>query len=387
MRLNWKAPAPRCRLLAFYPRKWPDLNSTRTSPVIGHPPRPGRDSGGNTLYLKGLASALTIIAVMTGSIPVAGDEGPQPSIMMPKMRYDFGKVFEKEKYAYSFPVRNMGQADLVIESVKPGCGCTVVDFDEVVHPGQEGKINMVVDGNQVHGTFAKSAKVNSNDPEHPVMTITIAGEEVPYINVVPEGRVFLQGRYGEKVERQVRLSSNEEGLDFKVTGVRSNIDHQITYRVDPGDAEREWVLSVFKNPALPTGTNFGTIYVKTNSEKAPEKVVQVQVITKGAITVQPTALNYGRVKFDPERTGEPVTKTVTVLSPKEDFEILEVTTSSNAYQASVTEEMRGQRYKIDVTFTPPKKTKTRQTELGEMTIKTNDPHEPTLRVKLVARSF
>ena len=45
---------------------------------------------------------------------------PAPKIVAPKLRHDFGVVFERDKYEYSFPVRNQGKADLVIDKVDPG---------------------------------------------------------------------------------------------------------------------------------------------------------------------------------------------------------------------------------------------------------------------------
>jgi hypothetical protein len=46
--------------------------------------------------------------------------GPKPVIEIPKMKMDFGEVFEREKYEYDFRVFNRGDADLIIEDVKPG---------------------------------------------------------------------------------------------------------------------------------------------------------------------------------------------------------------------------------------------------------------------------
>ena len=50
----------------------------------------------------------------------APPSGPRPVIEIPRMNYDFGSIFEQEKYEYSFLVRNRGTADLMIEDVKPG---------------------------------------------------------------------------------------------------------------------------------------------------------------------------------------------------------------------------------------------------------------------------
>lgn len=66
---------------------------------------------------RALILAALVVFLIT-SIAVSQDEA-QPKLVIPKTRHDFGKVFERESYAYSFKVRNRGQADLLINSVKP----------------------------------------------------------------------------------------------------------------------------------------------------------------------------------------------------------------------------------------------------------------------------
>ena len=65
-------------------------------------------------------------------------------------------------------------------------------FDKVIPSGQEGKIHMVIEGKRVHDRFNKSATIRSNDPEHPVMTISMAGNITPYVSIVPKSRVYLR---------------------------------------------------------------------------------------------------------------------------------------------------------------------------------------------------
>lgn len=64
-----------------------------------------------------LVLAALVIFVIT-SIVAAQDEG-QPVLDIPKLRHDFGKVFERDEYKYEFIVRNRGQAELLIKDVKP----------------------------------------------------------------------------------------------------------------------------------------------------------------------------------------------------------------------------------------------------------------------------
>ncbi len=68
--------------------------------------------------MKRIVPVLALVAMVVVSIAYAGD--PAPEIVIPKLRHDFGKVFEREAYAHDFVVRNRGNADLLIDNVKPG---------------------------------------------------------------------------------------------------------------------------------------------------------------------------------------------------------------------------------------------------------------------------
>lgn len=68
--------------------------------------------------MKRIAAVTVIVVFLAASMAVAGDL--HPSIVVPTMIHDFGQVFERGAYKYTFVVRNRGKADLVIQSVKPG---------------------------------------------------------------------------------------------------------------------------------------------------------------------------------------------------------------------------------------------------------------------------
>ncbi len=338
-----------------------------------------------------LVAALAVAVTATGVITVMPSPSAaqsKPSIEIPRMREDLGRVFERANYEYSFVVRNRGNADLVIEDVKPGCGCTVAKFDKIIAPGGEGKIELVLDGQRVHGEFAKTATVRTNDPDHPELTLTIAGTKIPFLNMQPEGTVYLHGRYDEPVEKVVTLSSNEKDFDLKIEEVTSNIDDKITYKVTPGSNKGEYVLSIQRKMDVPPTSAYGAVTIKTNSKEAPEAILQVHVLVKGSISVTPQTLNYGAVKFGAKgASGEPVTKTVMVLKTDGTFEIKDTVIDNKNFKVTVEPVEPGKQYKVDVTFMPPTKTSSSQREVGELIINTSDPREPALKVHLVARAM
>ncbi len=263
----------------------------------------------------------------------------------------------------------------------------MAEFDKVIPPGQEGKINMAVDGARVHGVFSKSATVRTNDPVKRSFSIAIAGSEVPYLNLRPEGTVVLHGMHGETVQRQLMVTSNERNLDFKVTRLTSNVDDKITYTYAPTGTPGEYAIDIYKNPELPTLTTYGSLFVHTNSKLSPKSEIQVNVMTKGSISVSPITLNFGAVRFgDRDAEGSEVTKSV-MLSKGSEFEVTGVDLNNPNFVAVPEPISGGRQYRVLVTFRPPMKRQTRHIESAEMIIHTNDSQEPAIRVAVVARAM
>ncbi len=334
-----------------------------------------------------MTTLVLAVSVAAGLATPAAVRAAAPKMDIPETRHDFGRVFERKQYIHDFIVYNRGDADLIINNVRPGCGCTVTNFDKLIPAGKQGKIEFVLDGEKVHDQFSKTATVSTNDPVHPTMTIAVSGEEIPYLNIEPEGTVYLHGRYGEHVERKMEISSNEN-IDFKVVRVSSNIDDKITYKLDPLAEAGHYELSVYKNPKLPTLITYGTLYLHTNSKEAPTSEIQVHVITKGNITVSPAAVNFGPVKFgEGAGSGQAVTRGVILSKSTGDFNIKEITLSNPNFTAIVEPVAEGKQYRVQVTFTPPLKKLAQQNETAEMIIHTTDAEEPAIRVAVAARAM
>ena len=68
---------------------------------------------------SGLALIFIVVFLLSSAV-MADEEKNQPSILIEEMRHDMGEVFERDTYKYAFKVKNVGKAELTIESVKPG---------------------------------------------------------------------------------------------------------------------------------------------------------------------------------------------------------------------------------------------------------------------------
>lgn len=91
------------------------------------------------------------------------NSGKMPVIQFETMDHDFGTINEGDKAEYIYKFKNTGNADLVLTSVKPSCGCTVPTYTQTpVKPGESGEIKAIFDSSGKPGQQQKTITVTSN---------------------------------------------------------------------------------------------------------------------------------------------------------------------------------------------------------------------------------
>ena len=85
--------------------------------------------------------------------------------------HNFGKVQEGEKVSHVFEVSNTGKTDLLLQSVKPSCGCTTPKYDKKpIRPGKKGTIEVEFDTKGRPGIQRKTVLVVTNtEPPNTVL--------------------------------------------------------------------------------------------------------------------------------------------------------------------------------------------------------------------------
>ncbi|MCU0356257.1 MAG: DUF1573 domain-containing protein [Cyclobacteriaceae bacterium] len=93
-------------------------------------------------------------------------EGPLPLLAFEKTDHDFGTIKEGAKVTHVYKFKNTGEVPLIIEDVRPSCGCTAPEWSkEPVPPGGEG--------------FVKAEFDSSGKPNMQNKTITVVANTWP----------------------------------------------------------------------------------------------------------------------------------------------------------------------------------------------------------------
>lgn len=78
--------------------------------------------------------------------------------------HKFGTIAQGESVDFTFKFKNTGEIPLVIASVKPACGCTLIDKwpQQPIQPGDEGEIPVRFNSADQKGHISKSVTMVAN---------------------------------------------------------------------------------------------------------------------------------------------------------------------------------------------------------------------------------
>jgi len=190
-----------------------------------------------------------------------------------------------------FVVKNTGDAVLKLESVRPGCPCTVVKYDPFIQPGKSAKIESSVNIKGFRsGPTSKSIMVSSNAANEPTVRLTVKAMVQAAIDVSEKDLTF-NAAYGNK--DTVFLASKK--VDLKIISIEfrasdksddtpdwhTDIPLPIAFKALPKDSTRADGYTGFgyelTAPKV-TQSLGGLITLKTNHPDKPEIVLPASLL-------------------------------------------------------------------------------------------------------------
>ena len=119
--------------------------------------------------------ALIVVAILTISVSCSqsskGNKADKKAayINFEYLEYDYGTIEQGDDGTCVFEFKNTGKNPLVLNNVRPSCGCTVPKWSkEPIKGGDKSVINVKYNTNRV-GSFSKSITVYSNASNSPVV--------------------------------------------------------------------------------------------------------------------------------------------------------------------------------------------------------------------------
>ena len=274
-----------------------------------------------------------------------------PVLVVDEPEYDFAQAITGTTVTHPFELRNAGDTELRIESVKPSCGCTVAEFSkETLAPGETVAVTARLSLKGRRGRQRATITVKSNDPERPELRLRLRGEAIDPVQVKPSELHFGQVAPGAKKSRSTSIT---------VAGEERFAIHEVQVgRVDGSDApnapapftaslkEREEGRGFEVTVTFEAGEVFGRtdaeVRLHTNSSRYPVLSVPVSAVVAGDLSVTPSsiALREGdspvtrHLLIALRRDGEPVAFKIESIrvSAEHDAEIRHRGVGRGAYQ-------------------------------------------------------
>lgn len=313
------------------------------------------------------------------------EKAPRLTIVEPVK--DYGTVPKGEKLSWAFTVKNTGNADLQIISAKPGCGCTVTEFDKVIKPGETGKVMAHVDTTNFTGPIAKSVTLETNDPSTPTAQLTINATVKPYVEAYPAGFVRFTMLQGDAESQTVTLYSEEEEpfeiLKVETPGSWVKVDYrkiddkaQLAPNGRPGQNQYKFAVTV-GGPDAKIGPLADKIHIVTSSKHQPDYFISISGVIRPTFRVEPTGVNFGEVSpSDTAATRSVILRSNNLKTP-EAFSVTKAESSVPTVTTSVKPTANKGEYEVTLQVT--KDAKAGEIN-GQVKIYTNDKINPVVTI-------
>ncbi len=298
------------------------------------------------ILLPGTASPDKSIPAVEKAPAAAAATGVAPRLVFDEMEHDFGEIKQQEEVKHIFKFRNEGDALLVVEEVKPSCGCTGTLLSaEKIPPGGEGEIEVTFKSGRSSGKKKKYISVISNDPSKPVEKIYIMADIVVPVEIRPR-QIYWVADKDESSEKLVEITYKPE-LSINIVKLELSSDAFKASATPKGEGNRPgYDIDILFDGSLPTGRFTEKLTVTTDNEEYPSLSVIIRGQVTGKVKVVPGAVALGVIK-----DGELPSRAIRVyVKDNRDFEITAIEPSNPLITTEITKNTKTSGYSVKVSL-------------------------------------
>jgi len=236
------------------------------------------------------------------------EEAPQVEVV-DDLNYQFGVMAQETEGKHDWIFKNTGKGVLELRNLGTDCSCTIAQIGKADAPGKQGKstmlpvapgasepIGLTWNTRKIDGGYRKSARIGTNDPRQPEVTLSVEGKVYPAVVVVPgDSSVSFQTvSNDEDVIRKVALYSKDRPA-MKITQVTSSNPALLEVHSQPmTDAEAAQfkveagqVVDVKLKASAKLGSFNEEILIRTDHPEKPTISLRASGKVTGAITFMP----------------------------------------------------------------------------------------------------
>lgn len=324
--------------------------------------------------------------------------------------YNFGSMDKGETRTHTFVIRNTGEAPLRLKLLNTSCKCTLSAFEQAtIEPGDSVEVDLEWKSQDYLDSFSQNARIQTNDPDLRTLELRVVGAVVVPIRPSPEyiavGNFQVGNGFNASVDIYGHKSENLEVTSWKWDGGSLPEGMSIeTVAIAPDDPVRATDESIKSGvrltlrgaPGLAIGPLRGDLELITDPPAPEPIVIRVSGSGIGPITID----THRRVPYDSERNmivlgqiGPTQTKSVEIslMIRGESNDAVEVTIDpaeidptgvlsatvlpkqslGNVIRVPIKIDLDGSGGSISRLGPSP-------SELGKITIRTNDPTTPVI---------
>ncbi len=236
----------------------------------------------------------------------------------------------------------------------------MASFDEVIPPGQAGKVSAAMRTDGLSGQVSKIVTVTTDDPGRPTFNLTLRATIVASVDILPARSLFLSTGLVEKPVAKVlvRKSANERG-ELEITDLTSSVPWLKVSARKPGvgppagpglppSVPSDWLIEATVDGEPPPGGTTVQVKFKTGLAREAE-------VTLPAIVRVPPPLSFSMPVLDMPAVGEPPQSAQgavdILLGAGLDAKDLSIESLTSTFRAT-TRSISPRRLRMDVTWSP-----------------------------------